>query len=97
MTRNPYYNALAAAAYIVGIVLLISAMAKPNTPDTIFIPMMMLSLLTLSVASMAYIFFYQPLMLYLEGKRQEAVGLFTKTLLAFAILTGILVFLNFAV
>jgi len=41
----------------------------------------------LSVAIMAYIFFFQPIQMYLDGDKRGAVSLFTKTLLFFAIIT----------
>ena len=99
MTRNPYFNALVAGLYIVFIVLLISygpALVR-DKPDTIFAPMAMLSLLVCSVAFMGYAFFFQPVLLYLEGQKREAVELFTKTLASFAVITGIVVIVAFAI
>ena len=98
MTRNPYLNALIAGVYIVIIVMLITfgptfVRAKP---DTIFAPMAMLSLLVLSVAFMGYVFFFQPVFMYLEGLKREAVELFTKTILTFALITAIVVLIAFA-
>lgn len=86
MTRNPFYNALLAIAYIVGIVSLISLAphAFASEKDNIFIPMGMLSLLVLSVAVMAYLFFYEPVILLLDGKRDAAVKLFLHTIGIFA-------------
>ena len=75
MTKNPYHNALLAAAYIVFIVLLISygpALVR-DKPDTILAPMAMLSLLVFSVAFMGYIFFFRPVLMYLNGQKREAV------------------------
>ncbi|OGM09121.1 hypothetical protein A2Z67_05950 [Candidatus Woesebacteria bacterium RBG_13_36_22] len=66
-----------------------------NKPDTFFAPITFLSVLTLSVAVMAFLFFYQPLQLFIEGKRKEAVNLFVKTVgifAAFTILALILLF-----
>jgi hypothetical protein len=87
MTKNPLYNALAAFLYIVCIVLLMNWAGNNDILETsLFMPIMMLSLFTLSAAVMAYLFLYQPLMLYLEGKKKEAINLFIKTLIIFAIL-----------
>lgn len=58
-----------------------------NKPDTFFAPIVFLSLLTLSVAVMAFLFFYQPLALFIEGKKKEAIDLFAKTVGIFAIIT----------
>jgi hypothetical protein len=87
MTKKPLYNALAAFLYIVAIVLLMNWAGNNDILETsLFMPIMMLSLFTLSAAVMAYLFLYQPLMLYLEGKKEDAVNLFIKTLLIFAIM-----------
>lgn len=97
MTKNPYLNAIFAAAYIVFIVLIITygPMFVREKPDTIFAPMAMLSLLVLSVAFMGYVFFFQPVFMYLEGQKREAVQFFTKTIGTFAIITGLIVLIAF--
>ena len=99
MTKNPYQNALLAAAYIVFIVLLISygpALVR-DKPDTILAPMAMLSLLVFSVAFMGYIFFFRPVLMYLNGQKREAVEFFTKTLVTFAVITGIVILVAFTI
>ena len=99
MSRNPYTNALLAAIYIVFVVLLITygpAYVR-DKPDTILAPMAMLSLLVFSVALMGYLFFLQPVQMFLEGQKVEAVELFTKTLAAFAVITGIVLIVAFTV
>lgn len=99
MTRNPYINALVAGGYIVFIVLLITygPTFVREKPDTIFAPMAMLSLFVLSAAFMAYTFFFQPVLMYVEGQRREAIELFTRTLLTFAAITGIVIITAFSV
>ena len=99
MTKNPYQNALLAAAYIVFVVLLISygpALVR-DKPDTILAPMAMLSLLVFSVAFMGYIFFFRPVLMYLNGQKREAVEFFTKTLVTFAVITGIVILVAFTI
>ena len=99
MSRNPYTNALLAGLYIVFVVLLITygpAYVR-DKPDTILAPMAMLSLLVFSVALMGYLFFLQPVQMFLEGQKVEAVELFTKTLAAFAVITGIALTVAFVV
>lgn len=99
MSRNPYLNALFAGLYIVFIVLLITygpAFVREK-PDTILAPMAMLSLFVLSAAFMSYVFFSQPVFMYLEGQKREAVELFTKTLGTFAVITGIVVIIAFTI
>ena len=99
MSRNPYINALLAAAYIVFVVLLITygpAYVR-DKPDTILAPMAMLSLLVFSVALMGYLFFLQPVQMFLDGQKHEAVELFTKTLGAFAVITIIVIAAAFSI
>jgi hypothetical protein len=97
MTKNPIINALGAAAYIIFGVLVMTfgAQTLRNKPDTLFAPIIILSLLTLSVAVMAFLFFYQPLLLFIEGKKKEAVNLFVKTVGIFAVFTLVVLILLF--
>ena len=99
MTRNPYYNAIFAVTYIVFIVLLITygPTYVRDKPDTILAPMAVLSLLVCSVAFMGYAFFFQPVLMYVEGQKREAVELFTKTLATFAVITVIIVSIAFTI
>ncbi len=90
VTKNPLLNALSAAAYIVGIVSLISLGESMDQPETILIPIVMLSLFVLSAAIMGFIFFYHPVLLFLEGKKGDAVALFLKSLGFFACITILL-------
>ncbi|MDR3571522.1 MAG: hypothetical protein P4L81_04990 [Candidatus Pacebacteria bacterium] len=97
MTKNPYLNALVAGLYVALVVLLISygptfVGAKSNG---ILVPMAMLSLLVFSAAFMGYLFFLQPALMYAEGQKREAVEFFSKTLVSFALLTGVIVLLAF--
>jgi len=90
MTKNPIYNAVGASVYIAFVVLLINLASQVNTsskPSSYFVGFMMVSLFTLSAAIMAYLFGYNPGKLYFEGKREEAVKLFLKTVVAFACIT----------
>ena len=97
-TKNPIINATLAALYIVLIVSLINFFGKlgEGVEETIIIPMVMLSLFVLSAAIMGYLFVLEPLKLYLDGHKQEAVNFFLKTVGAFAcyvvIFTGILLY-----
>lgn len=77
-------SALASGIYILAIVGIIYALQSPNTPDTILAPIFLLSLLTLSAAVMAFLFFYQPLKLYFDNHRNEALAHFMKTVGYFA-------------
>ncbi len=96
MIRNPYLNAFMALGYIAGIILAIhgtSSIAQ-NTPDTLLAPLTMLSLFVLSVAVMGILFVYEPLRLFFENQKQEALSFLVKTVGTFAcfvvLLAGIL-------
>lgn len=93
MTKNPYINALCAGLYIVFIVLLLTygTTFVKDKPDTILAPMAMLSLLVFSAAFMGYLFFFQPVLMYLDGHKREAIALFTRTLASFAVVTALVV------
>ncbi len=89
MPKKPFVHALVAALYIIVIVTVIFALeGRFPEEDTIFAPMAMLSLLTLSVAFTGYVFVSWPLMLYVEGKKTEAVSFFLKTVAIFAVFTA---------
>ena len=98
MTKNPLINALSASIYIIFMVTVMNFVTQPlkNKPDTFFAPVTVLFVLTLSVAVMAYLFFYQPLQLFIEGKRKKAVDLFIKTVGIFAVFTVMVLILLFS-
>lgn len=92
MSKNPIFNALGAACYIGFVVTLLNFVSKTqsNKPDTTFALVAFLSLLTLSAVVMSFLFFYQPLLLFIDGKKKEAINLFLKTVGIFAIFTSII-------
>lgn len=96
--KNPIFNAIGAAGYIFLIAFVVNFISQTqrNKPDTFFAPLIFLSLLTLSVAVMAYLFFYQPLQLFIEGKKKDAVNLFIKTVAVFAAFTIVALALLFS-
>jgi hypothetical protein len=98
MSKNPIINALSAASYIAIVVTVINFISQTHKdkPDTAFAPVVFLSLLTLSVTVMAYLFFYQPLQLFIEGKKKAALSLFVQTVGVFAIFTVVVLTLLLA-
>ena len=95
MTKNPFLNALSAAGYIVFVAsLMYYAGQHTQGPDGLIVPITMLSLFVLSAAVMGFLFFYQPVQMYLDGEKKGAVDLFLKTVAVFACIT--LVFLAIA-
>lgn len=90
MNKKPFINALLAELYIVAIVSIIQyGFASSDAPETILAPIMMLSLFVLSAAVMGYLFLLQPIQLYLDGKKKEAIAFFTQTLATFAGITAL--------
>ena len=98
MSKNPIVNALSASVYIVLVVSVMTFVTQPlkNKPDTFFAPITILFVLTLSVAVMAFLFFYQPLLLFIDGKKKEAVNLFVKTVGIFAAITAVVLIMLFS-
>lgn len=89
MTKNPFINAISALAYIILVVSVMNFVTQPlkNKPDTFFAPVTVLTVLTLSVTVMTFLFFYKPFTIFVDGKKKEAVELFAKTVGIFAIFT----------
>ena len=98
MTKNPLINALSASAYITLIVSIMTFFTKPlqNKPDTFATPIIFLSMLSLSILIMAFIFLYQPILLFIDGNKKIAVNLFVKTVGIFAVITAIALILLFS-
>jgi hypothetical protein len=94
MTKNPILNALAAIVYIITIASVMFYGIENAAPiKSVIGPIVIVSLFTLSAAVMGYIFFYQPLQLYLDGKKKDAVNLFLQTVAVFAGITALILFL----
>ena len=98
MIKNPYLNAFMALGYI-GLIILVmnktSSIAR-NTPDTLLAPVTMLSLLVLSASIMAILFFYEPIRLFLENQKKQALSFLIKIVSTFAcfvvVLAGLLLY-----
>jgi uncharacterized membrane protein len=92
MTKNPFYNATAALAYIVfvaGIIYTLTKTASDQPDNNFLIPIAMLSLLVLSASIMSFIFIYQPVLMLVRGEQKQATALFLKTVAIFAGFTAI--------
>jgi hypothetical protein len=97
MTKNPFYNSIVAFIYIVFVVFFFNWVGNNEELEfSLVLPIIAISLLTLSVAVMAYLFFYQPVMLFLDKKKEEAIKLFLKTVGIFGAIT-LTVFLGYIV
>lgn len=65
--------------------------------SSLIMPIIIISLFTLSAAVMAYIFGYKPVVLYFDNKKNEAIKLFVNTVIIFGSITfgSILIYLLF--
>ena len=80
MNKRPFLNASAAAVYIILIVSVMNGLSSLAIPkNSILAPIVLLSLFVLSVAIMGFLFAYEPLRLYCENHKQEALLFFAKT------------------
>lgn len=93
--KKSYLNSIKAILYIVFIVLLLSSRFPEKTENELISGMIVLSLFVLSAATMGYLFISEPIMLYIDGKKKEAVSFFLETLFSFAIITFILILIAF--
>ncbi|KKQ74340.1 MAG: hypothetical protein US96_C0034G0001, partial [Candidatus Woesebacteria bacterium GW2011_GWB1_38_5b] len=75
MTKNPIINAGAGVLYIVVVasVMYYGTQFSGTNDNSVLAPIAALSLFSLSAAVMGYIFLFQPLQLYFDGKKKEAV------------------------
>ena len=94
--KKPFLHALGAIAYIVTLVtIMFSAESFVPKEDNIAMPIAMLGLFVLSVAIMGYLFLSEPLKLFLEGQKSEAVNFFMKTVGIFACFVAVFAILIF--
>jgi len=96
MTKNPIINALAALLYISIVSLMMFYGTKDSGPDTVVAPIAAISLFTLSAAVMGYLFCYEPIQLYFEGAKKQAIDLFLKTVGVFGGITFLLLLTVFS-
>lgn len=96
--KKPFVFALVAAVYIVVLVLGVNNATQFFPPkDNIVMPMTMLGLFVLSAAVMGFLFLSEPLRLFLEGQKQEAVKFFAKIVGIFACFVAIFAILVFLI
>ncbi len=82
--KKPIVYALTATAYIVLIVSIANFTSHFNLKESILMPMTAIGVFVLSAAVMGFLFLSEPLTLYLDGQKKEAVLFFGKTVGFFA-------------
>ena len=97
MSKNPLVNAISATLYIVcvAIAMYYGSNHAPKH-DVLLAPIALISLFTLSAATMGYILLYQPFQLYFDGKKKQALNLFLKTIAIFGATTIVLLIILFS-
>ena len=95
IVKRAFVNAIGTATYIILIVLFIfSLKIFASEKENIIIPIGMLLLFVCSVAITGFLVFGKPVMLYMDGKKKEAVSLLTYTIgILFLITIIIFIFL----
>ena len=97
MSKNPFVNAILAIGYICIVASVMFYGTEHSSPvKSVVVPIAMLSLFTLSALVMGFIFGSEPLQLYLDGKKKEAVRLFLQTVAVFAAVTIVLLAILFS-
>lgn len=97
LVKISFFNALGTMAYIVGIVLIMFNVVDKSADNTIYAPILALSLLVLSATVTGGLVLGRPLMLYLSDKKTEAVKLFVYTIGWLALGTGIALIINISI
>lgn len=91
MSKNPIGNAAAALCYVALVATVMYYGPKVVHPvESVLLPIAFLSLFVLSAAVMGYLFLYQPLQLYFDSQKKEALALFLQTVGSFGIITVLL-------
>lgn len=87
--RNAFLNALGTAFYIiaVGFFMYYGSMVKIGRTNTILVPITLLLLLVLSAAITGFLIFGKPALMYIDGKKKEAISLLVHTLVFFSVIT----------
>ena len=86
--KRAFLNSIGTAVYIVLVVLFIFSMqAFQDQPDNIIIPIAMLLLFVCSAGITGFLVFGKPIMLYIDGKKKEAVLLLGYTLAILFLIT----------
>ena len=95
--KKPFLYALGAALYIVIIdfVAQFTSHYTASQNGTFLIPMVVLSLFTLSAAIMGFLFLSEPFYLFMDNKKKESISFFAKTVGFFACFVALFTILLF--
>lgn len=96
--KNAFINALATTLYIIAIgsFMYYGTLIKIGRTNTFLAPIAMLLLFVFSAAITGFLILGKPAQMYIDGKKKEALSLFTYTLTFFSIITFIAMLLLIA-
>lgn len=95
--KKPILYSFVAVVYIVLLVSIVNFTGHLQLKESILMPMVMLGVFVLSVAVMGFLFLSEPLTLYLDGQKKEAVLFFGKTVGFFTLFIALLSVLIFVI
>lgn len=88
--KRAFINSVGTFAYIILVVLFVSSLQRfQHAEEVMFIPIAMLLLFVCSAAITGFLVFGKPVMLYIDGKKKEAVSLLGHTIGILVLLTVI--------
>ncbi len=87
--KRAFLNSIGTFLYVIFVVLLLFFLRNfvPQAEDSLIIPIAMILLLVCSASITGFLVFGKPIMLYLDGKKKEAVLLLVNTIGILVILT----------
>lgn len=87
--KRAFLNSIGTFLYVIFVVLLLFFLRNfvPQAEDSLIIPIAMILLLVCSASITGFLVFGKPIMLYLDGKKKEAVLLLGNTIGILVILT----------
>lgn len=88
-------NAALTALYIMGVgcFMYFGALVKIGRSNSFLVPITLLLLFVMSASITGYLIFGKPALMYIDGKKKEALSLLTQTLVFFSVITFVAIIL----
>lgn len=89
--KTAVVNALATALYVIAVAcfMYFASNMKLGRNNTVLVPITLLLLFVFSAALTGFLLFGKPILMYLDGKKKEAMSLLSYTLMTFSLVTFI--------
>lgn len=87
--KKAVINALATTAYIVAVggFMYFGSQIKVGRANSFIVPISLLLLLVMSASITGFLIFGKPALMYIDGKKKEAISLLAQTLIFFSLIT----------